>query len=53
MERVKLRETVKDREFNTQSLTPFHAGADVLRYRYAYRCGCCDRTYSLERLTEK
>lgn len=53
MERMKLRETVKGREFNTRSSAPFHAGADVLRYRYAYRCGCCDRTYSLERLTEK
>lgn len=50
MERVKLHETVKGREFNTRSSAPFHAGADVLRYRYTYRCGRCGRTYSLERL---
>lgn len=53
MERVKLRETMKGREFNTRSSAPFHAGANVLRYRYAYRCRCCDRTYSLERLAKK
>lgn len=50
MGRVKLREHVKGREFNTRSSAPFHAGADILHYRYEYRCGRCGRTYSLEQL---
>lgn len=50
MGRVKLREHVKGREFNTRSSAPFHADADVLHYRYEYRCGRCGRTYSLEQL---